>query len=185
MVISTPYRAITLRLDSNCAAAGTSYAAWDAYHATGGWQHIAIFDNTSSDVWDLYDWEQLGRWTWRPGGAWDHSYNDVWQNQPYSDIKIGSWAGVTPTRSGAKVTLNVSAARYAVSLRKFVPSAAAVGQLQYKAPGATKWIALKSVKTSSTGKYTYAYTSTAIRDYRVYFPATNVIWNAASATVRK
>lgn len=111
VVISTPYRAITLRLGADCAAAGVDFASWEAYHPTKGFMTMTLFDKTTTDTWDLYDWEQLGRWTWRPGGAYDPEFNAVWQNQPYSDIKVGSWAGVTPVRSGSKVTLNVSAAR--------------------------------------------------------------------------
>ncbi|WP_328993847.1 hypothetical protein OG394_05705 [Kribbella sp. NBC_01245] len=186
LVISAPYRAVTLRVGSDCVAGGWDNAGWTSYHPTRGVQEVAYFFRTSTTmVMDLYDYADLGRWTWRPNGAYDTNNLPMTQNSPYSDVKVGSWAGLTASRSGSKVTLNVSAARYATSLNKFIPYTAAIGQLQYKAPGATTWIALKSVKTTSTGKYTYAYTSAAARDYRVYFPATGLIWNAASTTIRK
>jgi hypothetical protein len=185
VAISTPYRGIPVRLASNCASAGVVYASWDGYHPTQGWEAILIFDESTSDIWDLYDWEDLGRWTWRPGSAWDADYDDVAQNTPYTDIKLASWTALTATRSGTKVTLNVSVARYAYSLDKFVSWAGAVGQIQYRVPGTTTWQPLKSVTASSTGKYTYAYTTSAVREYRVYFPATAYIWNVASPTVRR
>lgn len=186
LVISAPYRAVTLRVGSDCVAGNWDNATWTSYHPTKGVQEVAFFFRSSTTLtMDLYDYADLGRWTWRPNGAYDTNNLQMTQNSPYSDVKVGSWAQVKPTRLGSKVTLNVSVARYAVTLDKYVPWAAAVGQLQYKAPGATTWIALKSVKASSTGKYTYAYTSAAARDYRVYFPATPLIWNVASTTVRK
>ncbi|MFC0625670.1 hypothetical protein [Kribbella deserti] len=186
IVISAPYRAITMRVAADCVAGNWDNAAWTSYHPTQGVQEVLYFFRTSTTVtMDLYDYADPGLWNWRPNGAYDTFSGAMSQNSPNSYVKVGSWAGLTASRSGSKVTLNVSAARYAVSLDKFVPYAGAVGQLQYKAPGATKWIALKSVKTTSTGKYTYAYTASAARDYRVYFPETSVIWNAASATIRK
>jgi hypothetical protein len=185
VVISTPYRQITTRLGSDCVASGTVYASWDAIHPTQGWQTIAIFDETTTDFWDLYDFEPLGRWTWRPSLAWDYNSDDVAQNTRYTDVKLGSWSKVTATRYGSKVSLATSAVRYSPTYERLIPWAGAYGQLQYKVPGTTTWRALKTVYSTSTGTYRYTYTTTAVRDYRVYFPATSVIWNTASATVRK
>jgi hypothetical protein len=185
IAISTPYSAIRVNLvASNCAAAGVAYASWHAYHPSGGLQEILIFDNATSQSWGLYDFAELGRWTWSPGHAWDAKYGDITQNTSYTDVRMASRSAVSATRSGATVTLNVSAARYAHTIDNFVPWGGAAGQLQYRVPGTTQWIALKSVTTTAAGEYSYRYTSAAVREYRVYFPATSLIWETGSSPVR-
>ena len=90
LAINTPYRAVTLSLGADCSASNTEYASWDLYHPTQGWDGISIFDRTTTDIWDVYDWEPLGRSTWRPSSAWDFASNDVTQNSPTTDIRYGS-----------------------------------------------------------------------------------------------
>jgi hypothetical protein len=183
VAIVSPFRSITVRLMPNCAAAGTISATWDGIHPTQGPQEFLWFDESATEYWDLYDWDALGRWTWRPSGAHDGNYDDVAQNTAYSDIKIGSWAGLTATRSGQRVTLNASVARYATSYDRYIPWAGAAGQLQYRIKGTSTWRALAGVRTNSAGKYTYSRNWGAALEYRVYFPATAYIWNVATPTV--
>jgi hypothetical protein len=183
VAIASPYRGITASLASNCAAAGTVYASWDAYHPTAGLQTVLIFDGTNRDVWNLYDFEPLGRWTWRPSLAYDANYDEVAQNTTYTDIKFGSWAGLTATRSGQRVTLSTSIAWYSPSYRRYIPWSGAAGQLQYRVKGSTTWHALAGVRANSAGKHTYSRNWGAALEYRVYFPGTAYIWNVATPTV--
>ena len=102
LAITSPYRAVTLRLASDCAASGVEYATWDLYHPTQGWDGMTIFDGNTTDIWDVYDWDLKpgSRYTWRASYAWDSDYNDVVQTQPYTDVKLGSKASLTTSRSG-------------------------------------------------------------------------------------
>jgi hypothetical protein len=100
-------------------------------------------------------------------------------------VDLAAGARLAVTRSGSRVTLTSSAFRYWPTENRIIPWAGSVGQMQWKVPGTTTWRPLKQVWSNSSGKYTYRYTVTAARDYRVYFPATSVIWNASSPTVRK
>lgn len=43
------------------------------------------------------------------------------QNTPYTDVKVGSWAALAATRSGQKVALSTSVARYSSSYERFIP----------------------------------------------------------------
>lgn len=186
VAVSSPYQAVKLTLGADCAAAGVVDAYWYARHATAGPVTPASFeDGAKSDLADVYDFDPLGRWMWQGSGAFDRNGRPVAQKTAYTDVKVASWSRVKAVRAGAKVTLSVSAARYAHTLDRFVPWVSAAGQLQHKPPGGRKWIPLKSVRTDAAGRYTYSYTTTAVRDYRVYFPATSVIWEVASPTVRK
>jgi len=39
---------------------------------------------------------------------------------------------------------------------------------------------LKEVYSNSTGAYSYTYTTSAVRDYRVVFPTISVMWGSTS-----
>src|SRR4051812_1767103 len=66
VAINNRYQAVTLRLSSNCAQYGATWASWNLYHPTQGIEDVAFFDGQTTDIWDLYDWEPLGVLTWRP-----------------------------------------------------------------------------------------------------------------------
>jgi hypothetical protein len=183
-----PYRGITVRLGPNCAAAGVVWADWDGYHPTQGLEEILLFDHTSSETWNLYDWQPIGRWQWRPDGAWDSNYTDVYQYGPYyTDIRLASYGRVTATRYGSKINVRTSAARYWQGGSKFIGWSGARGQIQWRTPGTTTWHGLKEVYSSSSGTYSYTYTTSAVRDYRVvlYNATNNTIWGSTSPVVRR
>ncbi|MBO1755276.1 hypothetical protein [Allobranchiibius sp. CTAmp26] len=178
------YTGVPLRASGACTI-GSGWGAWDLIHPTQGSQDTAFFDGTATDTWDYYTFEPMGRMTWRPSDAYDSYSNMLSQNAPVSEVRLGSWAGLTATRSGSAVTLNVRAVRYWVSGDKNIPFTSAAGTIQYRAPGTTAWKSLKYVSTNSSGAYQYRYASSAARDYRVVLNGTSSIWNAASATVRR
>ncbi|MFC0624771.1 hypothetical protein [Kribbella deserti] len=186
IAINSPYQAVKVSLGPNCAAAGVVDAYWTAYHPVAGGAAFAAFETKArTGVVDVYDFDPLGRWSWRPSGAFGDGSEPIAQNSLTSMVKVASWSGLKASRAGAKVTLTVSAARYAASLDRLVGWAAATGQLQYKVPGTTTWKPLKSVRTTNTGHYTYTYTMPTPRDYRAVFPTTSLIWNTTTPTTRK
>ena len=184
--IAQHFRSYVVHEGPNCAAAGAVYASWDAYHPTQGWQYVLIFDGTTTDYWDLYDFDApLGRWTWRPGDAWDSGYNDIYQYTTYSDVRLASYGRVAVTRSGSRVTVKSTAMRYWQGGSKFIGWSGARGQIQWRTPGSSTWHGLKDVYSNSSGGYSYTYTSSAVRDYRVVLRAVPTIWESTSPAVRR
>ena len=170
----------------NCASAGVVYASWDGVHPTQGQQDILIFNGTRSTDWDVYDWNvPLGRWTWRPGLAYDSSYDDVYQYTTYTDVRLASYGRVTATRSGSKVNIKTTARRYWTTESRFIGWAGARGQIQWRTPGSSTWHGLKDVYSNSAGAYSYTYSTTASRDYRVVLNPVSTIWGSTSPSVRR
>ena len=182
--ISSPFKTAAISLAGDCAT-GT-HASWDAY-AANGLEDFLDYDGTRTEYLDVYDdYATLGRWTWRPGGCFNADFTaECTQNTRTMDVRLGSWSGLTATRSGSRVTLATSTARYAYTVDKFVPWTNVRGTLQYKAPTGTTWTSLKYVYPASNGRFSYTYTTTSTRDYRVVFPDASVIWGHTSATARR
>lgn len=184
--IGQPYRAITVNEGPNCAAAGVTDAAWFAYHPTQGLVEGAVFENSArSDVVDLYSSMPLGKWTWRPDGAFRADFSEVFQYTTYTDVRLASYGRVVATRTGAKVNLKTTARRYWAGGDKFINWSSARGQLQYRVNGGTVWHPLKTVYSNTSGAYSYTYTIANTRDYRVVFNAVSTIWDSTSPSVRK
>ena len=184
--IGQPYRAITVPEGPNCAAAGVVDAAWLAYHPTQGPVNGALYESGArSTTVDLYDDMPIGRWTWRPQGAYDANDNLVSQYTTYTDVRLATYGRVTPTRSGTKVNVKTTAMRYWQGGSKFIGWSGARGQIQYRTPGTTTWHGLKDVYSTSTGTYSYTYTTSAVRDYRVVFGDISTMWGSTSPIVRK
>ena len=93
VAIVAPYRAVTTSLGSSCYYSDTMYASWDLYHSTRGLQDIVIFDGTDTDYVDLYDWDPVGTYTFRPSMALDWDYNNVDQNTRTMVVRLGSRHG--------------------------------------------------------------------------------------------
>ncbi|MFM5952190.1 MAG: hypothetical protein ACKOOE_06345 [Micrococcales bacterium] len=181
--ISSPFKTVNISVASDCAP-GT-HAAWDAITSKGPVDTL-VFDGTRTEPFDMYDDDPLGRWTWRPAGCFSADFSQQCaQNTRTMDVRLGGWSGLTATRSGSRVTVTTSAARYAYSVDKFVPWTNVRGTVQYKAPTASTWTGLKYVYPASNGRYTFTYSTTSTRDYRVVFPDTSVVWGHTSATVRR
>ena len=185
--IGQPYRAVTIPQGPNCAAAGVVDAYWIAYHPTQGPVNDAVYaDRARSTTIDLYDDETpLGPWTWRPAFATDANDNDVYQYTTTTDVRLATYGRVTPTRSGTKVNVRTTAMRYWQGGHKFIGWSGARGQIQYRTPGTTTWRGLKEVYSTSTGAYSYTYTTSAVRDYRVVFRDISTMWGSISPIVRK
>jgi len=184
--ITSPYRAINIPLGPNCAAAGVELAAWDGVHPTQGPQAFMYYDGTSTEQWELYDFDAVGRWSWNPEGAFDADFNEVDQYGPYStDVRYGSYGRVTATRTGSKVNVRTTAMRYWAGGSKFIGWSGARGQIQWRTPGSSTWNALKEVYSTSAGTYSYTYTTSASREYRVVLRPATYIWESTSPVVRR
>jgi hypothetical protein len=184
--ISQPYRAITVKEGPNCAAAGVVDAAWFAYHPTKGNINGVVYTKSSrAEFVELYDDMPVGRWTWRPMGAYDSADNEVAQYTYITDVRLASYGRVAVTHTGTRVSLKTTAMRYYQSGSKFIGWAGARGQLQYRTPGSTTWHPLKEVYSTSAGTYSYAYATSAVRDYRLVLPAVSTIWESTSPAVRR
>ncbi|HEY0692133.1 MAG TPA: hypothetical protein VGD71_24205 [Kribbella sp.] len=184
--IGQEYRDITVPQGPNCAAAGVVGAFWFAHHPTKGDVTDAGYENKArSTTVTLYDTMPIGRWTWRPGTAWDTTGTVVYQYTTYTDVRLATYGRVTPTRSGTKVNVKTTAMRYWQGGHKFIGWSGARGQIQYRTPGTTTWRALKDVYSTSTGAYSYTYTTSAVRDYRVVFGDVSTMWGSTSPIVRK
>ena len=187
VAVGQPYRAITIRAGANCSTAQMDWAAWYAYHPTQGLQEVALFEHPNySDTWQLYSasaYTPLGRWQWTPVGAYDRNADPIHQYGPYyTDVRLASHGRVTATRTGSRVNLRTSAYRYWGDGARVIGWAAARGQIQYRTPGTTTWRPLKEVYSSATGTYSYTYTTSATRYYRVVFydAANKTIWGSTS-----
>lgn len=108
-------------------------------------------------------------------------------NSPTTDIRVGSWGGVTSTsRSSGKVSITTSSHRYATSLNRLIPWREVYGIIQYRNVGSTTWTNLKQVHPDPTGHYTYTYTVSTVRDYRlVQADAPPYIWGHTSNIARR
>ncbi|NHN54518.1 hypothetical protein G9U51_01820 [Calidifontibacter sp. DB0510] len=178
-----PYQAITLKASGACTTGGS--AAWELVHPTYGLENIAYFDGTSTDTWDLYDWDDIGKQTWRPAGAYDSAYNSLTQNSPVSDIRYYGAAWISTSRSSSVVTLNGTSLVYSPDTGGFVRRPYAVGVFQYREIGSTVWRNLKQVTTNSNGVVTLRYTYAPTRDYRFATYSTSTVWDVGSATSRR
>ena len=179
VAIGRPYIGLKLTMSGPC-----SYAAWDLYHPTRGWQDITIFDNTTTDTWDVYSFHTIGTHTWRPGGAWDVNYDDQAQNQPTSTVKLAAGAWISSSRSGDVVTLKGTSLLYSVSNNNYFKRSAG-GVFQFRERGTTQWQNLKSVWTNSRGEATMSYRSSKIRDYRFALYSTSISWDLGSAVTTR
>lgn len=184
--IGQPYRAITVKEGPNCIDAGVTDAAWFAYHPTQGLVEGAVFQNSArSDVVDLYSSMPLGKWTWRPDGAFRADFSEVFQYTTYTDVRLASYGRVVATRTGSKVNLKTTARRYWAGGDQFINWSGARGQLQYRVNGGTVWHPLKDVYSTTSGTYSYTYTIANTRDYRVVLNPVSTIWESTSPTVHK
>jgi hypothetical protein len=190
VAIGSNERTIYVRIGSDCEVAPRKiYARWDLSnpnHPSNVYHRITYGEGVTVMPWKILDEEEpLGFTTWRPYEASDANGGEFVQNQPTTLIKVASWAGITATRSGSRVTLTGAAARYSANANRMIAWTRAYGQLQYKARGTTTWRALAGGYTNSVGRLSVTTTSSTARDYRFVVPQTAQIWTAVSPTATR
>ncbi len=67
----------------------------------------------------------------------------------------------------------------------FIGWSGARGQIQWHTPSSAAWHGHKDVYSTSTGTYSYTYTTDATREYRVLLNAVSTIWESTSPVVRR
>jgi hypothetical protein len=182
VAIGRPYIGLRLTMSGPCYPGG--YASWWLYHPSQGAQDVAIFDNTTSEYWDVYSDHTIGVHTWRPGYAWDAGYVDQAQNAPISTVKLAAGAWTSSSRSGDVVTLKGTSLLYSVSNNNYFKRSAG-GVFQFRERGTTQWKNLKSVWTNSRGEATMAYRYSKTRDYRFALYSTSISWDLGSAVTTR
>lgn len=176
ITIDRYYREVRTSLVDSCGIA--DYVSFDLY-GTRGWDNVFIFDGNATDLWDVYQWQDLGRFTTRVSSAHDADYNDITVKPTTIVIKLGARAAISSKRtSKTKVKLSVTATSYSTSSEKFTGWNASSAKIQYKS--GTTWKTLKTVKLEG-GKASYTTTSKAKRTYRFVTAETGTRFGAVSA----
>lgn len=184
-----PGTTVPVRLTGGCAveAHPSTVAGWYIGPEQAPVDYL-FFDFTNRSSWEVFSFTPLGTRTWQGDGAFDADSEkelDYTQNAPRTTVKVGSWAGLSTSRKGAKVTLNTRVVRYSTDRDQNIVWAGANAVIQYRAVGATSWTGLKNVKTGAKGTASYTYTSSATRDYRVVYGEVAYVWGATSPTSRR
>lgn len=184
VTIDQPYRGLTTRLAANCQAAGVEYASWQFIHPSQGLQDIAIFDGTTTDPWDVYDWDPTGAWTVRPSSIWAADRDlDVIQNTTTTTVKLGARLTATAKRANGKLTLSTTAKVYSPNANTWVGRSKAKVSLMRKAPGSASWTWVKSATATSTGKVSLTVVPRT-GQYRLQVGETPSVWAISSSPVR-
>lgn len=175
ITIDRNYKAANTSLIDSCGIA--EYASFDLY-GSRGWDNIFIFDGTTTEIWDIYDWQDLGTFTTRGSLALDSNYDDMAFKSTTIKIKLGARAAISSKRtSKTKVKLSVEATSYSTGSEKFTGWNASSAKIQYKS--GTTWKTLKTVKLKG-GKASYTTTSKAKRTYRFVTAETSARFGAVS-----
>lgn len=174
------YFQLPVRVTGGCAISDLPWAAW-IIGSSDDPRDFIVFSGERSSVWELFNDTPLGVRTWRPDGAFNNPFTAQYtQNSPTTTVKVGSWASLTASRSGSKVTINTRAVRYATSLDRNIAWAGNPVTIQYRAKGASTWNTLRNATTNSAGAVQYSYTTSATREYRAVYAGTPYIWEATT-----
>ena len=178
VVVDQLYREVPVRLSSNCATAGRTYALWNVVHAKGITDFLEFEDNTT----DVIGVSWPGRYTVQPVYAWDAQEVSLEQNTAYVIAKCGSRLTATTSRAGAQLTFDANARFWSSSFNEWQQRAGANVSLMHRAPGATDWTWVTYATTDRAGR---VHLSIAPRSgsYRLMIKETDQIWASYSAAV--
>lgn len=192
VVLSVPVRDVPATVSTNCLDWG-SYDTWDEWAgmAKGAKQDGVLYaTNTGgTEIWfadpiQVFDTNRLGTWTWTPVRALP-PLTLAGLNSPTMDVRVGSVSYVAATRSGSHVTVSTRAYRYWTSTHAFGTWGLAQGIIQWRSPGTTTWKNLKNVSSDNYGTYSYRYTVTSQREYRVVMFDGTYVWGNTSANTAR
>lgn len=183
VAIVAPYRAVTTSLGSSCYYSDTMYSSWDLYHSTRGWQDIVIFDGTDTDYVDLYDWDPVGTYTFRPSMAVDWDYNNVDQNTRTMVVRLGSRLSAARSRSGKYVTVSGTATRYAPKDSRYGRWANASVVLRQKSCASCAWKTVRTGTTNRYGKVSFKVYSPKASYWQLSTKDTGTTWGKVAGTM--
>lgn len=187
VVLSVPHRLFAAHVDTDCNAdLNPPDYRWRAFATNATPQDDVVFAQFDAvpigsivDFAEVSDTDHLGVWTWRPLSA--HApLTTASLNTTTSDVRLGAVAYTSAARRGTKVTVTARAYHYWTSTHAFGPWSGVRGTIEYAVPG-QPWRPLKYAYPSSTGRYTYTYTTSQHRSYRVVMPDQQYVWGAVSA----
>lgn len=121
----------------------------------------------------------LGKLTFTGRGTSMCDGHPITENSPTTDARVASTTTTAAKRSGGLVTITAHATRLWTSTNTFGVYADATGTILSSADGVT-WKPLKSVRTGSTGSYTYSYHTSARLHYRTLIPDAPWVWGHQS-----
>ncbi|MEO8850286.1 MAG: hypothetical protein ABI360_01025 [Allobranchiibius sp.] len=141
-----------------------------------------VIGSTFGDSYETISPTPLGTRTWRGFAAVDAQNHSYTQNAPQTTLKVASYAGLSASRANGRTTLNTRTVRYATSLDRNIAYAGETGAIQYRPVGGSAWTGLKNVVTNSRGAYSYTYSTSQTREYRVVYDEQAYIWGTTSPT---
>ena len=173
---------IPTSVTGDCASRNGLKALWYTGPSLNYSDNGVTFEGSSTSTWPMFFDTDLGTRTWNGWVAVDGDNEVFTQNAPTTIIKVSSYAGLSTSRANGKTTLNTRVIRYATSLDENIPYAGETGVIQYRAVGGSAWTGLKDVVANSSGTYSFTYTTSQTREYRVVYKETSNIWGTTSAT---
>jgi hypothetical protein len=183
VVVDHPHTRIRATLGGDCAQSGATYASWDLYHHKTGWDGILIFDGTSTDYWDFYDWDFKGGYDVRASAAWDNNHDDVAQNSSSTTVKFASGLTLTARRSGSYVTLTAHATRYWPSTGTIRPWGGKPVGFSFTTRSGHKYhVATRT--TGPKGNATVRVHTNRLHSYRAHVVGTPTVWKRTSRPQR-
>ncbi|GAA2476315.1 hypothetical protein GCM10009858_12210 [Terrabacter carboxydivorans] len=175
VVLSVPDRTANATVTTDCQDFEYFTNTWDSWSGMAGGtvQGTVIFltDHTTTArgidaLPQIFDTSRLGVWTWTPERTLPPlTLDDL--NTVRMDVRVGSASYVSARRSGATVTVSTRSYRYWTSTHAFGTWGRATGVIEWRTPGTTTWHGLKNVYADNLGRYSYRYTVSAVREYRV------------------
>lgn len=179
-------------LPHECWKSGLFDYRWEGYATNGVSQERVVwaqftpapFCEIVDPIW-VTDTLHLGVWTWKP----THSTSDGKEvlplsalNSPTMDVRLGSVSYVAASRSGGKVTISTRAYRWWQSTHAFGTWGLSTGIIQSRPAGSTgAWTNLKNVYSDNYGRYSYTWTTSSSRQYRVVMWDSTYVWGNTSA----
>lgn len=176
----------TLSGSGNCKPVGGEFADASAYFdGPDGTADYAFWDAVGDKYrFDIWAWQgHPGTYALRDGDAliWDADYNDVpirWTTTK-TVIRYASLLSVATQRSGRKVTISGTAKKY-TAFDGYGAYKTTV-YLQRRAKSTKTYRTIKTLKSSSSGKISYSYSTTSRYFYRLVIKDSSSVWGATSA----
>ncbi|MGD7705846.1 hypothetical protein [Microlunatus sp. Y2014] len=182
LTIWGPHQSVDVTYGAGCEQSGTKWAHWQLRsHVTDDVvDHLAYpaqhnfyyFDNVF----------RLGAFSVEPTGGGDGSGNPITQNMSRIDIRSGSVAYVSATRSGDHHEVTVRTYHYSPHYGRIVPTTR-YGVLEFRSAGSTTWQGAALVNTLD-GNWTGRTWSPGAREYRMVFPDAASVWGVTSAVIQ-
>lgn len=193
VMLSVPYRVLDASVTTDCQDWEYVTNTWDSWSglADGAVQGTVIYATDSTGTArginqppQVSDTQRLGVWTWTPQRTLA-PLTLAALNTVRMDVRVGSVSYVAATRSGATVTVATRSYRYWTSTHAFGTWGRATGVIEWRAPGTSTWHGLKNVVADNIGRYSYRYTVSTVRDYRVRMYDQPYVWGASSGVTAR